>query len=142
MRLNAVVLVPHQVTYSEYRLEFPAEAGSVPVARGTVRLVCDSWHIPLEATDTMELLASEVVTNAIAVSGGEVLRFTLRRVLDYLYFDCCDYDPLIPFTPAMPDAEETSGRGLALVERLASTCGWKRPPETQGKIRWFTLAAR
>ena len=140
--VGEVVASPHQVSYSEYRLEFPGEPGSVHVVRGVVRVVCDSWYVPQDVTDTMVLLASEVVTNAVAVSEGEVLRMTLRRVLDYLYFNCCDYDPAVPGTPPMPDAEglELSGRGLALVKELSASCGWEPLTEAQGKICWLTLA--
>ncbi len=142
MTVDAVVDTPHQVAYREYRLEFPAEADSVFVVRANVRAMCAVWRVPQETTDVVLLLASEITTNAVAVSGGEVLRMTLRRVLGLLYFDCNDYDPAIPTTPAMPDAEEPSGRGLALVEALASTWGWKWPPQEQGKVCWFTLAVR
>ncbi len=141
MTVSAVVIAPHQVSYREYRLEFPAEDESVFVVRASLRAMCSAWRVPQEAADTMLLLACEVVTNAIAVSGGEVLRITARRVLDYLYFDCNDYELSIPVTPSMPDGEEPSGRGLALVEELSSSFGWKRLPGEQGKVCWFTLAA-
>ncbi len=131
---------PWGVSYREYGLDFPAEPESVFVVRANVRATCSVWRVPQEATDTMTLLASETVTNAIAVSPGEVLRFTLRRVLGYLYFDCLDYHPVIPLTPSMPGDGELSGRGLALTEELSSSYGWKRLPQAQGKIRWFTLA--
>ena len=141
MPADAVVSAPHQVSYDEYRLGFPAERHSVRVVRASLRAMCSAWCVPREVADTMLLLACEVVTNAIAVSEGEVLRFTARRVLDYLYFDCNDYAPDVPAAPSMPDAEELSGRGLALVKGLSSSFGWKRLPGEQGKVCWFTLAA-
>ncbi len=129
-----------QVSYSEYRLEFPAEAESVRVVREMIRVMCSVWDVPQDAADTAVLLGSEITTNAIAVSEGEVLRVTLRRVLDYLYFNCTDHDPAVPGPPAMPGPEESSGRGLALVAELASSTGWEPLPGEQGKICWFTLA--
>ena len=140
--MTADPVAARRVSWREYRLEFPAETASVPVTRGMVRLLCSAWEVPQEAAYTTMLLASEIITNAVVVSGGEVLRMTLRQVLDYLYFDCDDHDPVIPETPAMPDGEELSGRGLPLVEELASTCGWDRLTDRQGKVRWFTLAVR
>ena len=144
MTAEAVVVAPRQVSYCEYRLEFPGEPESLFVIRASIRAMCTSWSIAQDEADTTVLLACEVATNSIAVSRGEVLRLTVRRVLDYLYFDCSDRSHAIPETPPMPDAEELelSGRGLALVEELASSCGWMPMADEQGKIRWFTLAAR
>ncbi len=142
MTAGAVDMAPRRISYCEYRLEFPAEHHSVHVVRAVVRVVCVSWHVSRSATDTAMLLASEVVTNAVAVSEGEVLRVTLRCVLGHLYFDCSDYDPTIPDTPSMPDAREPSGRGLALIKEFSSSYGWKELPGQQGKACWFTLAIR
>ena len=140
MTVGAVTPSPRQVSYREYGLEFPAEVESVYVVRAMIRVMCSTWRVPQDAADTAELLGSEVATNAVSVSGGEVLRCTLRKVLGYLYFDCSDYDPAIPVTPSMPGGEELSGRGLALVKELASSYGWERLSGRQGKICWFTLA--
>ena len=144
MTAVAVATAPHQVSYQEYRLEFPAEPESLFVIRASVRAMCTSWRISPENTDTTVLLACEVATNAVTASQGEILRLTVRRVLGHLYCDCSDRNPLIPRTPPMPDARELepSGRGLALVEMLASSSGWEPLEDEQGKIRWFTLAAR
>ncbi|MCD0449222.1 ATP-binding protein [Actinocorallia sp. API 0066] len=140
MAAGAMDVVPDQVAYSEYVIGFPAEKRSVAMVRTMVRAACRSWRVPDEAAERMELLASEVVTNAVRVSDGEILQARVRRVLSNLYFDCEDSHPDVPVIPTMPDPTNPNGRGLALIDLLARAHGWHRLPTRRAKTFWFLLS--
>jgi DNA-binding NarL/FixJ family response regulator len=80
-----------------------------------------------EQLDTINLLVSEVVTNAIVHAGTDV---EVSRI------EVTDQGLSLP-TPREASDEETSGRGLALVEALASEWGVDSRPE--GKVVWFEV---
>ena len=88
-----------------------------------------------EQLDVVTLLVSEVVTNAIVHAGTDVevsveLRPTAVRI------EVSDEETGLP-APRVATDEETSGRGLALVEALASAWGVETRPE--GKVVWFEV---
>ncbi|ROO84876.1 anti-sigma regulatory factor (Ser/Thr protein kinase) [Actinocorallia herbida] len=128
------------VGHIEYRQEFPAGNGSVSMVRTAVRLMCRAWCLPEELVETAELIVSEIVTNAVKASPeGDALRATSRPTLSGgLYFDCVDRLRECPETPEMPDGDAEGGRGLPLVEMLATEHGWTRLPGGW-KSHWFLL---
>lgn len=90
--------------------------------------------------ETLVLLVSELVTNAVVHTGRPaVLRLvlpgavteeaTVRLEVD----DNCGRAPV----PRCPDGDATGGRGLALVDGLADRWGWSR--EGAGKRIWCEL---
>jgi two-component sensor histidine kinase len=84
---------------------------------------------------TAELLASELVTNAVTHGCGSV-QVVMEFDVDGLAVTVSDEAPTAPvITDAGPS--ETGGRGLRLVDVLASDWGvtWDRP----GKGVWFRL---
>jgi anti-sigma regulatory factor (Ser/Thr protein kinase) len=114
-------------------------------ARGHVRAVAHEWGLPGLA-DTAELLASELVTNAVQAYERSKLRadrvivpvVKLWLVSDRLcivihVWDACDE------MPARKDADpdEIGGRGLLLVETLGKEWGAYR--EAAGKVVWAAL---
>jgi anti-sigma regulatory factor (Ser/Thr protein kinase) len=89
-----------------------------------------------ELLPTAALLTSEVVTNAVMHAGGTiVVRVACRP--PRLRVEVADSSEQIP-VPGSPLSSATSGRGLQLVEALASDWGTTR--EGQGKTVWFELA--
>ncbi|MBA2807031.1 ATP-binding protein [Streptomyces sp. KM273126] len=91
--------------------------------------------------ETLVLLVSELVTNAVVHTGcPAVLRLLLSGVRDgsagtvrLEVADACDRPPL----PRHAEGEDTNGRGLALVEGLADRWGWNS--EGVGKRIWCEL---
>ncbi|MFG2679314.1 ATP-binding protein [Streptomyces sp. NPDC048392] len=93
--------------------------------------------------ETLVLLVSELVTNAVVHTGcpavlrlvlpgavtGEATEATVRLEVD----DASDRAPV----PRCVDGETTGGRGLALVDGLADRWGWSR--EGAGKRIWCEL---
>jgi anti-sigma regulatory factor (Ser/Thr protein kinase) len=85
--------------------------------------------------ETVELLTSELVTNAIvhARSSPElVVRLTHERVRVEVH----DFSSAVPVRRDI-DPYETSGRGLAIVDELARDWGVEHVP--RGKRVWFEV---
>jgi anti-sigma regulatory factor (Ser/Thr protein kinase) len=119
-------------------LELAALPTAVPCARGHVRAVALEWGL-LGLADTAELLASELVTNALRASEGleareiPVIRIWVasdRSSIVIRVWDGSDG------TPARQEAGpgDDSGRGLMIIEALSAD--WGSYPEANGKIVW------
>ncbi|MET7619687.1 SpoIIE family protein phosphatase [Streptomyces sp. NPDC005408] len=112
----------------------PREPRSVGRARELARAQLVTWD--LEAlVDTVELLVSELVTNALRYGEGEIrLRLLRDRTL------VCEVWDAGLVQPRRRRARETDegGRGLQLVGLLSAAWGSRRTP--RGKTVWFELA--
>lgn len=105
-------------------------------ARRLARRALDRWGLE-ELTDSVELLVSEVVTNAVRYAERPV---TLRLLkTDVLRCEVGDDSPQLPRQRRARDTDE-GGRGLFLVNRLARRWGATRL--SGGKVVWFELATR
>ncbi|MFF9067291.1 SpoIIE family protein phosphatase [Streptomyces sp. NPDC014891] len=111
----------------------PREPRSVGRARELARTQLKAWD--LEAlVDTVELLVSELVTNALRYGEGEI---RLRLLLDRsLVCEVWDAGLVQPRRRRAKDTDE-GGRGLQLVGLLSSSWGSRRTP--RGKTVWFEL---
>ncbi|MFI1013947.1 SpoIIE family protein phosphatase [Streptomyces sp. NPDC020965] len=112
----------------------PREPRSVGRARELARALLVSWD--LEAlVDTVELLVSELVTNALRYGEGEIrLRLLRDRTL---VCEVWDSGLVQPRRRRARDTDE-GGRGLQLVGLLSAGWGSRRTP--RGKTVWFELA--
>jgi anti-anti-sigma factor len=108
-------------------------------ARLYVRDVLQYWRLALPDQDVIEraeLLADELVTNAV-VHARTRLRLRLELSGDLLHIGVYDASPrLLRLVPDDPEGE--GGRGLRLVERLATAWGVHHRPDG-GKVVWCTL---
>ncbi|MFE7276315.1 ATP-binding protein [Streptomyces sp. NPDC057623] len=127
----------------EYTLYIPNDVRAVTVSRRTLRLIL-TMHGLIGLMDTAELLATELVANAVRhTKGPAALR--VRWAAGVLRIGAWDADPEPPRPPGdlevLGAAEE--GRGLALVRACADLWGWQ--PLTRegnrGKYVWCELAA-
>lgn len=112
----------------------PGEPRQVAHCRRLVRDTLAAWSLTA-FTETVELLVSELVTNAIQHAGGEI-RLRLQRDEGALLCEVCDQ------TRTPPELQELSataerGRGILLVNELSGKWGHRRT--ASGKIVWFTL---
>ncbi|WP_329460138.1 SpoIIE family protein phosphatase [Streptomyces sp. NBC_01497] len=112
----------------------PREPRSVGRAREYARAQLIAWDLePL--VDTVELLVSELVTNAMRYGEGEIrLRLLRDRTL---VCEVWDAGLVQPRRRRARDTDE-GGRGLQLVGMLSSAWGSRRTP--RGKTVWFELA--
>ncbi|MFD7403770.1 SpoIIE family protein phosphatase [Streptomyces sp. NPDC059866] len=102
-------------------------------ARRLARSALARWDLE-ELTDPVELLVSEVVTNAVRYASRPVTLRLLRT--DVLR---CEVGDDVPQLPRLRQARHTDegGRGLFLVNRLARRWGATRL--STGKVVWFEL---
>ncbi|MEO5874929.1 MAG: ATP-binding protein [Streptosporangiaceae bacterium] len=103
-------------------------------ARRSTENMLGAWKIA-DPERMILLLVSELVTNAVAVSGpGDPVRLrltVLENRLRVTVWDRCSHPPAAG--PDLPEGE--GGRGLRLVEALTASWGWAREPGG-GKYVW------
>ena len=125
-------------------LELGAYPGAVPCARRHARQLLWQWGLA-ELNESVELLVSELVTNAVNVSGstdpaalvGLWLLSDEARIL-VLVWDASAQPPIR--TDA--DDEDEGGRGLLLVEALSDEWNWYFPRARSGKVVWAEVKMR
>ncbi|MGK9460525.1 ATP-binding protein [Streptomyces sp. G6] len=127
----------------EYSLYVPNDLRAVTVSRRTLRLIL-TMHGLIHLVDTAELLATELVSNAVRhTKGPAALR--VRWAVGVLRVGAWDADPEPPEPPgewaSLAEAEE--GRGLALVRACADVWGWQPLARggNRGKYVWCDLVA-
>jgi hypothetical protein len=121
-------------------LILPALPSAAFCARRYARTVLRGWYLDETAACTVELLVSELVTNAVRCCSpsagrspraepGDLKRIllTLRYLPRHLIAEVSDPDPNPPIlTEADPEAER--GRGLMLVDALSTDWNYFRRP--------------
>ncbi|MFK4272765.1 SpoIIE family protein phosphatase [Streptomyces milbemycinicus] len=93
-------------------------------------------------TDDLELMASEVVTNALIHADSDV-ELRLRNYPDHIRLEVRDFDATPPVPSSLSATEEENaqaehGRGLIIVDALATA--WGSSPSGRGKTVWFELS--
>ncbi len=114
----------------------PPDHTAAARARRFVAETLQQWKLP-EAIPDVELLTSELVTNAIlhAHSGATL---DIERRQETVRVEVADKSTSPPKLRAYsPDAP--TGRGLVLVDRIASRWGYDLAREQPGKCVWFEL---
>ncbi len=125
----AVVAVRLQHQLSDARRErqvtrrLPPTPASVSLARRFVRQLLSDWGLPDEAQREIELVVSELVTNA-ARHSEDFLEVRLYCPPGLLRVEVSDSSHRMPpSTVEEVDEEATSGRGLVLVDAIADRWG-------------------
>ena len=85
--------------------------------------------------DTVELLLTEMVTNAV-VHAGSATTVSVRLLEDHVHVEVHDR-ARADVSPVLPREDAESGRGLFLVEALARA--WGSTIFGDGKIVWFDV---
>ena len=107
---------------------------SARLARQFVVATLLEWHAE-HLIDTASLLTSELVTNAV-LHADSAIELRVAREANLIRFEVEDHGGGHP-KPRHPRPEETSGRGLALVDTLSDAWGVDRI--NSGKAVWFEL---
>jgi anti-sigma regulatory factor (Ser/Thr protein kinase) len=125
-------------------LELRAEPSSLPSARRHAREAALEWGL-LTLADDVELVVSELVTNAVEASlrmwqvigaSPVPVRLWLASDRDAILVQVWDSSPELPVPRnAMPDDER--GRGLLLVDHLRRAWGTYR--KGIGKVVWVVV---
>ena len=129
-------------------IELGSLPSAVPCARLHAKQVLWEWGLD-DCTDSVELVVSELVTNAQRVSAGLTwsiywgqwrpgvpsVRLWLCADRQRVLIQVWDADERMP-EPQSVDLEAESGRGLLLVETLCAEWGAYVPEDGGGKVTW------
>jgi anti-sigma regulatory factor (Ser/Thr protein kinase) len=111
--------------------------GASFAARGLVREACETWT--QDEADTAQLLVTELVANALVHGRGDI-GLVVRRTAEVLRVEVTDGDPARPrIVDPAPSPLDESGRGLYIVDQLASSWGSLSDGPSSGKTVWFEL---
>ena len=112
----------------------PTEVGR---ARGHVHRLCS--NLSRHTRELIVLLTSEVVTNAVQHGLGPI---TLQLIPKdgTIRVEVSDAGPGLPEI-RHPTSAQGSGRGMLIVDSLATAWGIRHHAPRQGKTVWFTVAA-
>jgi anti-sigma regulatory factor (Ser/Thr protein kinase) len=131
----AVTAAPAQTRAA---LELPGDPTAAGVARRFVASVLREWDVDGDCIDIVELCVSELVTNAV-IHSGTTSTVTVQADPEYLLVLVQDRGGRGAVRRAEElDPESVSGRGLSLVDALASA--WSAEHSTDGTTVWFELA--
>jgi anti-sigma regulatory factor (Ser/Thr protein kinase) len=118
-------------------LELSTGANAPAIARRFVKEHASDLAIDLK--NDAELLVSEVVTNAV-VHGRPAITLRVSTDPPGIGIAVHDFGEMLPPTsPAQVTPSATHGRGLLIVEALASTWGVIPNDPPPGKTVWFRL---
>ena len=121
----------------EVRTVLTPHPTSVGAARRFVRDVLKTRRVDDGVVSTVELLTSEVVTNAILhARSGPQLAVEVRE--DSVRVAVRDLSPDLPVR-RLSRLDDVSGRGVVIVEELASAWGVERDRNGTKRV-WFEVA--
>lgn len=126
----------------EHSLHIPNDPRAVTVSRRTVRLVL-TLHGLIRLADLAELLAAELVANAVLHTKGPAALRVHWSAAGVLRIGAWDADPSPPEPPEglAPAPYDEGGRGLTLVRPCADAWGWQplAGGGDRGKVVWCEL---
>lgn len=128
MRYDGMASLPQREGWTVWRV--PQAVGH---ARRFTRRTMRTWGVPQDAVDTVLLVVSELVTNALVHTEGPV-RLDLTLVNRRLRVAVADASPRTPVKPTSIGWEATGGRGILLVEAMSAV--WGSVPVSGGKQVW------
>ncbi|MFE9407844.1 ATP-binding protein [Streptomyces sp. NPDC006704] len=128
-------------TVRRYAFDVPARTESVSLARRRSRAMLTGWGHDEELHETVSLVISELVTNAVVHTAGDHILCELtdlRRALLIAVRDlgCGSAGPRLCHS----GNEEERGRGLLLVDAVSSAWGSHDAPYGPGRVVWAELA--
>ncbi|MFJ9560639.1 ATP-binding protein [Streptomyces fuscichromogenes] len=128
----------------EYTLAIPNDLRAVTVSRHTLRLVLTAHGLG-RFLDVAELLATELVSNAVRHTKGPAALRVRWSPPGTLRIGAWDADPEPPEPPAPLErlGEVEEGRGLGLVRACSELWGWQPLSRfgNRGKYVWCELTA-
>jgi anti-sigma regulatory factor (Ser/Thr protein kinase) len=125
------------VSAIEATILLPGDVTTPAAARRFVRAALESVEADPLVIETAQLLTDELVTNAIVHAHSKSYLF-IRAAKGAVRVEVTDPDDRLPAMTA-PDNDALGGRGLVIVNGLASAWGVERAADG-GKTVWFELS--
>lgn len=116
------------------QMSLPADPRAASTARRWLRGLLDGWRVPGAAVDDAVTCLSEVVTNAV-IHAGSGARVAAELDEGRLLVSVVDTGRRGSAQRRDPVADEIRGRGLAVVEALATA--WSTQRRSDGTLVWF-----
>lgn len=132
--------------HQEANVTLPSEPVSVSAARRYVARVLTEWGLAADTdfADSIQLIVSELTTNAVQHTFGQSPTFTVDLRLEreeQLHLGVTDSHPRWP--RRLPAAvQQDNGRGMVIIRCLAKECGGRltvTPTAEGGKTVWIAL---
>lgn len=118
-------------------LVLKAEPAAAGAARRFIADLCNAANLGEDDCSLAALLTSELVTNAIKYGGSRTV-LEAKAPGGFMRVSVRDDNPALPVVGESPDLTAESGRGLLLVQALATRWGVEELPG-EGKTVWFEL---
>lgn len=131
MRYDGMTARPRRETWTVWRVP-----EAVRHARRHTRRTLRAWDVAGADPDTVLLVVSELVTNALVHTDGPV-RLDLTLTDHRLRIAVADCSPRSPVQPTSIGWEATGGRGILLVAAVSTA--WGTLPVSGGKQVWADL---
>ncbi|MER6385607.1 SpoIIE family protein phosphatase [Streptomyces sp. NPDC001250] len=132
MRYDGMAVRPLRESWTVWRVP-----EAVRHARRFTRRTLRTWGVSPDTMDAALLVVSELVTNALVHTDGQV-RLDMSLVNHRLRLAVADSSPRSPVKPTSIGWEATGGRGILLVEAVSAA--WGTLPVSGGKQVWADLA--
>jgi anti-sigma regulatory factor (Ser/Thr protein kinase) len=133
---SALAVLEQQPPELRCQRDLPLDDTAASAARLLVREACEAWLVPLAVQEVAELVASELVSNAVE-HAHSFSQLTLTLTRSGLRVSVRDFR-LTPIPRPRPiDIHAYRGRGLHLVAALAQA--WGVEPHPDGKTIWASL---
>lgn len=132
LRYDGMTLRPQRESWTVWRV--PEAVGHT---RRFTRRTLRAWGVTPDDMDSVLLVVSELVTNALVHTDGQV-RLDLTLLENKLRVSVADSSARTPVKPTSIGWEATGGRGILLVEAMSET--WGTVPVSGGKQVWAELA--
>ncbi|KQX31450.1 hypothetical protein ASD97_13165 [Streptomyces sp. Root63] len=140
-----------QAPHPRNTLELANTPNAVPWARQHTANLLSRWGVPAEAAQTVQLLVSELVTNAVqhpqeqgketevsilsSQNTSQTFELTLEMLWDAVRVSVLDRDERPPVLKEV-GAEAESGRGILIVAMMSRTWGCRPAVGIPGKVVW------
>ncbi|MET8808730.1 SpoIIE family protein phosphatase [Streptomyces sp. NPDC004546] len=134
MRYDGMAVRPLRESWTVWRVP-----EAVRHARRFTRRTLRGWGVSPDTLDAALLVVSELVTNALVHTNGQV-RLDMSLINHRLRLAVADASPRSPVKPTSIGWEATGGRGILLVE--AVSVAWGTLPVSGGKQVWADLVPR
>ncbi|MGH8968904.1 MAG: ATP-binding protein [Actinomycetes bacterium] len=134
-RFTALGVLTSGDSASTLEVGLPVALTSPALARQELRKACERWGVTGSAAEAAELLATELVTNAVIHAGTPVLMMAEHDGHN-LTIAVSDGEARLPtLSPVSVLAE--GGRGVPIIDELGATWGVQRT--VLGKTVWVSL---
>ncbi|AZS75258.1 ATP-binding protein [Streptomyces lydicus] len=119
----------------------PARRTSVPEARRRVSALLCEWGADQQVRDDVELVVSELFTNAVRHTDSEKVGCELALFGAHIRIEITDQgDPADSAPHIQPGSvDQECGRGLFLVGALSESWGSRPADSGQGRVVWADL---